>query len=377
MGLLFDSRQRRFLNRKAKARGKSHRPQHPQLVLGNAGQWIANRPNDAAFQIFLAPDEIDNAFVQRVIEQAVDREISPLSIMLRIRKRDGVRVPAVAVGRVLAKRNHIELPRAVRPQHRDHAKRRPDRQRPPLAKNLPNPVRRGIRCHVIVLGRLAHELIAHAAPRPQRLMPALAQLPCHFHGKLASKLWIDGGHERLVNIRLCESNWSLHHTGYTRLCFLSKLTSAPSNRCSTPARSSFFSTAARTMRSPRPKSPTQSTSPCARFPPGWPSWNRAKPPASWSIATTAAAASGSPISSASRDLTRLRTCPAASTPGPWKLILPSRAMNRRTPCPFATSCPIKWRVPAAVAELADALDSGSSGRKVVEVQVLSAALVGC
>ncbi len=31
--------------------------------------------------------------------------------------------------------------------------------------------------------------------------------------------------------------------------------------------------------------------------------------------------------------------------------------------------------PADVAELADALDSGSSGRKVVEVQVLSSALL--
>ena len=32
---------------------------------------------------------------------------------------------------------------------------------------------------------------------------------------------------------------------------------------------------------------------------------------------------------------------------------------------------------ADVAELADALDSGSSGRKVVEVQVLSSALITC
>ena len=47
------------------------------------------------------------------------------------------------------------------------------------------------------------------------------------------------------------------------------------------------------------------------------------------------------------------------------------------PLPLFAVVSYNWNEPsfADVAELADALDSGSSGRKVVEVQVLSSALL--
>src|SRR5436190_16140345 len=103
-GLLLDRSECGVVDRKIKPSSEADGPQHPQLVLGNAGERIADRADDTALDIRLPANEVDDLVVQRVVEQAVNREIAPLGIVLGIGKGNGVRMAAVAISRIAAER---------------------------------------------------------------------------------------------------------------------------------------------------------------------------------------------------------------------------------------------------------------------------------
>src|SRR5262245_22450477 len=101
---------------------------------------------------------------------------------------------AVAISRVAAERGDVDLPRPFGPENRDDAKRRADWQRPRFAKNLADAIGHGVGRDVVVLRQMTHQLVAHAAASPQRLMAAVAEAANDLLGKFAGKLGIDGGH---------------------------------------------------------------------------------------------------------------------------------------------------------------------------------------
>ena len=61
------------------------------------------------FKIFLAVDVVDDLFGDGVVEQAVDREVAALGVVLGGGERDAVGVAAVAVGGVGAERGDFDL----------------------------------------------------------------------------------------------------------------------------------------------------------------------------------------------------------------------------------------------------------------------------
>ena len=76
-------------------------------------------------------------------------------------------------------------PGGARAEHGDHAERRADRQRAAAAEEVADLVGRGAGGDVVVLGREAEQLIAHAAAGPQRLEAGRAELLDDFQGERA------------------------------------------------------------------------------------------------------------------------------------------------------------------------------------------------
>ena len=131
----------------------------------------------------LAADVVDDLFGDRVEEQAVDREVAALGVVLGVGERDAVGVAAVAVGGVGAKRGDFDLAGRARAEHRDHAERGADRQRAAAAEEVADLVGRGAGGDVVIFGHEAEQLVAHAAAGPQRFEAGRAQLLDDFQGE--------------------------------------------------------------------------------------------------------------------------------------------------------------------------------------------------
>src|SRR5690606_25279461 len=61
--------------------GELDRPDHPDRVLAEARHGVADGPNDAAFEVGHAIDEVDDPLALDVEEQAVDREVAAASVV--------------------------------------------------------------------------------------------------------------------------------------------------------------------------------------------------------------------------------------------------------------------------------------------------------
>jgi hypothetical protein len=146
-----NGRQRGRIERELKGGGEPDGSQHPQFVLGKPSGRVADGPHQAALQIPLAADVIDHAVFQRIEEHAVDREIPPEGILAIVAERHLVRMPAVAVAAVAAKRRDLDLSGAARAEHRDHAERLADGQRLAASKDGSDLFRHRIGRHVVIL----------------------------------------------------------------------------------------------------------------------------------------------------------------------------------------------------------------------------------
>jgi hypothetical protein len=74
------------LDLKAERRRKADRPQHPQVILGETLFRIADRADEAPFNVAEALHAIDDPFRLRIHEEAVDRKIPPPDVLLRRRE---------------------------------------------------------------------------------------------------------------------------------------------------------------------------------------------------------------------------------------------------------------------------------------------------
>ena len=125
--------------------------EHAELVFGKSLQRIADRPHDARLQVPPSTDVVDQFVRERVVEHPVDGEVAAKRIFPSGAERYGVRSPAIAVRGVTTKRGHFNLPFLLASQDGDHAKRRADNQRPPLAETAPDVVGRGVGRDVVVV----------------------------------------------------------------------------------------------------------------------------------------------------------------------------------------------------------------------------------
>ena len=164
------------IDSKAECRRQAGRAQHAELVFGKSLQRIADRPHDARLQVPPSTDVVDQFVRERVVEHPVDGEVAAKRIFPSGAERYGVRSPAIAVRGVTTKRGHFNLPFLSTSQDGDHAKRRADNQRPPLAETAPDLVGRGVGRDVVVVRDEPRELIAHAPSGPQGLKTSVVEL---------------------------------------------------------------------------------------------------------------------------------------------------------------------------------------------------------
>ena len=164
--------------------GKTHRAQHPQFVLGEPFDRIADRPDPPEPEVFAAADIVNHFLANRIEKEPIDREIAARSVHFGRAEVNVVGMATIGVAHVIAERGDLDLPGPRRPDHRDHAKGRAQREGSPAAEKRANLVWFRIRCHVVVLRLPAEQLVPDAAAGPIRQVTGLAKPADHVHGEL-------------------------------------------------------------------------------------------------------------------------------------------------------------------------------------------------
>src|SRR5207248_3715774 len=73
------------INSICEAGGKAHRAQHAELIFGKAAMRLADGADDAGLEVTTPPDKVEDLIViQRIEQQAVDGEITPLHIFFGV-----------------------------------------------------------------------------------------------------------------------------------------------------------------------------------------------------------------------------------------------------------------------------------------------------
>ena len=192
-----DRRQRRRLDRKTEAGREAHGPQQPQVVLVEAGDGLADGPDDPRFEVGPAADIVDDLPRQWVEEHAVDCEIPPQRVVPGVGRRDLHRPATVQVRPVSAEGGDFDPPAASFHEH--------DAE---LCADLPGGpeeradlLRQGRGGDVEILRRLPEQQVAHAAARQQRLVAGGPELPDDLCGRLGGGGQVTRQWEDVVHCR--------------------------------------------------------------------------------------------------------------------------------------------------------------------------------
>ena len=118
-----------------------HRPEHPQLVLGEAVGGRSDGADHPLGEVFLPAHEVDHPPFQRIVEQAVDGEVAAGGVFLGGTEGDAVGMPAVAIDGVLAKGGHLDHAGLRGPRDGDHAEGGADGQGPLFGRRAGGSVR--------------------------------------------------------------------------------------------------------------------------------------------------------------------------------------------------------------------------------------------
>ncbi len=153
-----------FLDFKIQLRGKSHRAQHPQMILAETFFRFANRPDYFRAQILFAANPVVDFFRERVVKKSVHREIPAQRIGLGIGKNNFLRPATVLIIRLGAKRGDLKLLAAL--DDNNDAEFFADGNG--FVEKFFDLLRLGVRGDVKILRLAAQQKIAHAAAHPER-----------------------------------------------------------------------------------------------------------------------------------------------------------------------------------------------------------------
>ncbi len=193
-GHCLDGGERVGVDREVECGGEADGAEHAELVFADAQARIADGADDALLEILLAADVIDDLVGDGIEEEAVDREVAALGIVLGVGECDAVGMAAVGVGGVGAERGDFDLAGGARAEDRDDAERGADGERAAMAEEIADLIGRGARGDVVVFGGEAEEFVANAAAGPERFEAGSAELLGDFEGEGA--LAGCGGHAR-------------------------------------------------------------------------------------------------------------------------------------------------------------------------------------
>ncbi len=159
------------VERKSERGGKADRPEHPQMILGETLIRVADRPDEAAFDIATAVDVIDDPARLRIHEQTVDRKVPATDILLGGGEDDSRGVASVFITGFHPEGGH--LVRASPLDDENDAETGADGNRP--GKKRPDLFRPGRGDDVEILRRHAADEIADAAAHQKGLVAGLPQ----------------------------------------------------------------------------------------------------------------------------------------------------------------------------------------------------------
>src|SRR5262245_20145814 len=63
---------------------KPHRAKNSEFVSLKTGEWIADRPHEFRLNVRTAVDVINDTVFDRVVQQSIDREVTPQNVLLRV-----------------------------------------------------------------------------------------------------------------------------------------------------------------------------------------------------------------------------------------------------------------------------------------------------
>ena len=104
-----------WFDREVECGGEADGAEHAELVFAKPQAGVADGADQPAFEVVAAADVVDDFVGDRVEEQAVDREVAALGVVLGGGEVDAVGVAAVAVRGVGAERGDFDLPCWRRP----------------------------------------------------------------------------------------------------------------------------------------------------------------------------------------------------------------------------------------------------------------------
>ena len=174
-----DGGKRLRFNFKIQLCGKPHRAQQTQMVFGEPFARQADGADDFRAQIFFTADPIVELFRGRIVEKSVHGEIAPLRIGLGVTERDLLRMAAIAIIRLGAKRGDLELMPAFEDDHHPELFADGDGAFEQFF-DLFRPRGRGD----VIIPRLAsQQKIAHAAAHPERAEARALEMADDFNGR--------------------------------------------------------------------------------------------------------------------------------------------------------------------------------------------------
>lgn len=154
-----DGAERPGLDFEAEPRRETHRAHKPQMVLQEARARLADGADGFRLDVRAPANEVQRLVRDRVVEKAVDGEVAPLGVLLRRRERDRRRMAAVDVRVVGAECGDLDLVAVLHDDDDSELRADLDGAREER-RDLLRPRAGG---HVVVVGRAAHNHVAHAA----------------------------------------------------------------------------------------------------------------------------------------------------------------------------------------------------------------------
>src|ERR1035437_9899484 len=159
------------------------------MVFGEPFARRADGADNFRAQIFFTADPIVELFRDRIVEKSVHGEIAPLRIGFGVAERDLLRMPAVAIIRLGAKRGDLEWPAVFNDDH--HTEFASDGDG--AFEQFFDLLRQRGRGDVVIARLASQQKIAHAAADPERAEARSLETADNFNGsgtqRLVSHWW--------------------------------------------------------------------------------------------------------------------------------------------------------------------------------------------
>lgn len=127
-GTFADDREAGAVESKVESSGEADGSQHPQLIFGDPFSRVTDGAHHSLLEIALSADEIEQTVFEWVEEHAVDREISPLSVLLGRAVSDMVWMATVRVGGIATEGGNFDRTDFGWAQQGDYSEGRADGQ---------------------------------------------------------------------------------------------------------------------------------------------------------------------------------------------------------------------------------------------------------